>query len=120
MLAPVIPIHFVLKRGLPIVQSDSSLSREEVAAAVTTARGGDFVSALQVWRGDVNAPFTYIVEIGPENIPYEGSLESQSDIIVGYGDCGRTDWQMHCASYRVYLKRTPNGWKVVSKAFEMT
>ena len=110
---PIIPIEAVLDDDLPAVSVDGSLSGDEAAEIVRTARGGDFVSALEAFTGIVNQPFTYVSVIGPENIPYDGSIEDLSDVVVGYG------WHsgpMSGGGYAVFLKRTEGRWEVIQRS----
>jgi len=115
VFAPVVPIQAVLKNDLPEVEAREPIDSVDVQQIVTQARGGKFVSLIEIANGTVNAPFTYVSPVGSGNVPYEGSVEDRSDVVVGYGNCAPSALIAHCAGYRVYLKRTSNGWKVVEK-----
>ena len=113
--APIVPIQVVLKHDLPEVEADESINPDDVRQIVIQARGGKFVNLIEIANGTVNAPFTHMSLVGPENVPYEGSVEDRSDIIVSYGNCAPGALIAHCAGYKVYLKRTSNGWTVVER-----
>lgn len=113
--APVVPIQVALKDDLPEVEADESLSSNEVEQIVMLARGGSFVNLVEIASGRVNAPFTHVSLIRPESVPYEGSVEDRSDVVVGYETCVPSAIIAHCAGYNVYLRRTATGWKVVEK-----
>jgi hypothetical protein len=116
VLAPVVPIQVVLKDDLPEIEADESLSSNEVDQIVRHARGGNFVNLVEIAKGTVNAPFTHVSLIRSDNVPYEGSIEDRSDVIVSYGTCAPSAIIAHCAGYKVYLRRTSSGWKVVEKS----
>ena len=114
-ILPVIPIDFVLRDDLPSIEADDALAADDVDAIVTEARGGKFVNLVETLSGRVNEPFTGVSIIGPQNIPYEGSAEDRSDVVVGYGTCVAGSFQPHCSGYNVYLRRTDDGWEIVER-----
>ena len=118
-IAPVIPLNVALRNDLPRIEADSTLKDDEVQAIVSKARGGKFVSLIEVLNGQVNAPFTGVDVILPENVPYSGSVEDQSDVVIGYGYCSGTI-RADCNGYRVYLKREGDSWKVVQRSYYST
>jgi len=118
-LAPIIPLNLALSSDLPQIEADVTLGEDEVEAIVSQARGGKFVNLIEVLDGQVNAPFTGVSVIQPENIPYPGSVEDQSDVVVGYGRCSGTV-RLDCNGYRVFLKREGDSWKVVERSYYAT
>ena len=114
-LAPIVPVQFVLGDDLPEVDADKSINPDDVREIVIQARGGKFVNLIEIANGTVNAPFTYVSLIRPEDVPYEGSVEDRSDVVVGYGNCAPGALIAHCAGHKVYLQRVAGGWKVVER-----
>lgn len=114
--APIIPIQLVLKDNLPPIVAEAAIDSDDVDQIVTQARGGKFVTLIELLDGTVNAPYTHVSLIQPENVPYEGSVEDRSDVVVSYRKCAPGAIIAHCAGHRVYLRRTRNAWKVVEEA----
>lgn len=119
-LLPVIPIDFVLRDDLPSLEADDALAADDVEAIVTEARGGKFVNLVGILIGTVNEPFTGVSIIDPENIPYDGSVEDRSDVVVGHGTCIVGSVPLACSGYRVYLRREGDGWEVVERVDYIT
>ena len=117
-IAPVVPIQVVLDADLPAVTGDEPLTSDEIEQIVIQARGGRFLNLVEIADGRVNAPFTHVSTIGPNDSPYDGSVEDRSDVVIGHGACG--DGPMSCSGYKVFLRRTSSGWQVVERVRWMT